>query len=204
MRNDTGDGTRVNASERTRWVCERAREMGFDLCGVAPVEGLEDLGHFPEWLARGYSGEMNYLQDARRGDPRLVLEGARSLIVVALNYNSSPPYSTKIPAGRENEPARGWISRYAWGNDYHEVLKEKLDALAAEMRQKFSEPFDVRVYVDTGPIIERVAAKYAGLGWLAKNTCLINQQLGSWLFLGVMITTLALEPTLAAGAAGAS
>jgi len=201
MRNDTGDGTRVNASERTRWVCERAREMGFDLCGVAPVEGLEDLGHFPEWLARGYSGEMNYLQDARRGNPRLVLEGARSLIVVALNYNSSPPYSTKIPAGRENEPARGWISRYAWGNDYHEVLKEKLDALAAEMRQKFSEPFDVRVYVDTGPIIERVAAKYAGLGWLAKNTCLINQQLGSWLFLGVMITTLALEPTLAAGAA---
>jgi epoxyqueuosine reductase len=175
--------------------------MGFDLCGVAPVEGLKDLGHFPEWLARGYAGEMNYLRDERRGDPRLVLEGARSLIVVALNYNSPLPYSTKIPAGTENEAPRGWISRYAWGDDYHEVLKEKLDALAAEMRQKFSEPFDVRSYVDTGPIVERVAAKYAGLGWLAKNTCLINQQLGSWLFLGVIITTLALEPTLAAGAA---
>jgi epoxyqueuosine reductase len=191
----------VNASERTHWVCKRAREIGFDLCGVAPIEGLEELDHFPEWLAHGYAGEMKYLRDARRGDPRLVLEGARSLIVVALNYYSQRPYSTKLAGNAQSESARGWISRYAWGDDYHEVLKEKLDALAAEMRQKFSEPFDVRSYVDTGPIIERVAAKYAGLGWLAKNTCLINQQLGSWLFLGVMITTLALEPTLAAGAA---
>jgi epoxyqueuosine reductase len=177
--------------------------MGFDLCGVAPMEGLADLHHFPEWLAQGYAGEMNYLNDTLRGDPRLVLEGARSLIVVALNYNSPQPYSTKIPASGESEPARGWISRYAWGDDYHEVLKEKLDALVAQMRREFAEPFEARAYVDTGPIIERVAAKYAGLGWLAKNTCLINQQLGSWLFLGVIITTLALEPTLAAGAAPA-
>ena len=147
----------------------------------------------------GYAGDMNYFRDARRGDPRQVLEGARSLIVVGLNYNSQQPYSTKFSA--QDEPARGWISRYAWGDDYHEVIKAKLDALTAEMRKEFAEPFEARAYVDTGPIIERVAAKYAGLGWLAKNTCLINQQLGSWLFLGVIVTTLDLAPTLAAGAA---
>jgi epoxyqueuosine reductase len=191
----------MNETERTRWVCDRAREAGFDLCGVAPVEGLNELNHFPQWLARGYAADMNYLGDARRGDPRLVLEGARSLIVVALNYNSPQPYSTKLAPRSESEPGRGWISRYAWGDDYHGVLKEKLDALIAHMHKEFCEPFDARAYVDTGPIIERVAAKYAGCGWLAKNTCLINQQLGSWLFLGVVITTLALEPTLPAGAA---
>jgi epoxyqueuosine reductase len=191
----------MNQSERTRWVCARARAAGFDLCGVAPVGGFEELDHFPEWIARGYAADMKYLLDGRRGDPRLVLEGARSLIVVALNYNTDPPGSTKVPASGGNEPARGWISRYAWGDDYHEVIKEKLDALVAAMRKEFAEPFEARAYVDTGPIIERVAAKYAGLGWLAKNTCLINQQLGSWLFLGVIITALALEPTLATSAA---
>src|ERR1700690_358174 len=115
MRNNTGEdaghGARVNAIERTHWVCEQASEMGFDLCGVAPVEGLEDLHHFPEWLARGYAADMNYLRDALRGNPRLVLPGARSLVVVALNYNSPQPYSTKHSAHAVGEPARGWISR---------------------------------------------------------------------------------------------
>jgi epoxyqueuosine reductase len=191
----------MESSERTRWICDRARHAGFDLCGVAPVEGWNELGHFPEWLARGYEGEMHYLRDERRGDPRLVLSGARSMVVVALNYNSPHPYSTKLGPSDATDPARGWISRYAWGDDYHDVIKGKLDALQAEMQAQFGEIFASRAYVDTGPIIERVAAKYAGLGWLAKNTCLINQQLGSWLFLGVIVTTLALEPTIAAGAA---
>ncbi len=99
---------------------------------------------------------------------------------------------------------RGWISRYAWGDDYHEVLREKLNALVAAMRAEFPEPFEARAHVDTGPVIERVAAKYAGLGWLAKNTMLINQQLGSWLFLGVILTTLELAPSLAPGEAPAA
>jgi epoxyqueuosine reductase len=190
----------MNSSERTRWVCDQGRRAGFDLCGVAPLGGLAELEKFPEWLARGYAGEMNYLRGARRADPRLVLEGARSLIVVALNYNAPHPYSTSLAARGNSESPRGWISRYAWGDDYHQVIQEKLAALVAAMRAEFTEPFEARVYVDTGPIIERVAAKYAGLGWLAKNTCLINQQLGSWLFLGVIITTLGLEPTLAGAA----
>jgi epoxyqueuosine reductase len=187
----------VTPADKTLWICERARAVGFDLCGVALVEQLADLAHLPEWLARGYAGEMNYMHDPRRADPALVLEGVRNLVVVALNYNSAFPYSTESAAVPTNESPRGWISRYAWGDDYHEVLHDKLATLLAAMRVEFSEPFDARAYVDTGPVAERVAAKYAGLGWLAKNTCLINEALGSWLFLGVILTTLDLAPTLA-------
>jgi epoxyqueuosine reductase len=198
-------------AERTGWICELARAEGFDLCGVAPVKepagapdqqpapAPEELARLPEWLARGYAGEMNYLNDARRADPARVLEGARSLIVVALNYNTEHPYSTEVLPNDAAESPRGWISRYAWGDDYHEILSEKLEALVAAMRAQFTEPFDARFYVDTGPVIERIAAKYAGLGWLAKNTCLINEQLGSWLFLGVIVTTLELAPSLEPG-----
>jgi epoxyqueuosine reductase len=193
----------MTPAERTRWIGERARTAGFDLCGVVPAspEDLDELSHMPEWLARGFAGEMKYLHDGRRADPRLVLQGARSLIVVALNYNSAQPASTKPLAGANDSARgpRGLISRYAWGDDYHEVIRHKLAALIAEMRARFPEPFETRVYADTGPIVERVAAKHAGLGWLAKNTCLINSRLGSWLFLGVIVTTLALEPTLAPG-----
>jgi epoxyqueuosine reductase len=197
--------------EKTPWICERARILGLDLCGVVALPSpsdafdsngvLNELTRFSEWLARGYAGEMNYLHDARRADPRRILDGARSLIVVATNYNSSPRSATTASAATHTDSPRGWISRYAWGDDYHKVLRQKLIGLIREMRAQFSEPFEARAYVDTGPILERVAAKYAGLGWLAKNTCLINSQLGSWLFLGVIITTLSLDPTLPSGQA---
>jgi len=192
----------MTPAERSRWICERARAVGFDLCGVASAEAFDELKHLPEWLERGYTGEMSYLRDPRRADPRLVLAGARSVIVVALNYNTQHPYSTEAAAWpNAGEPPRGWISRYAWGDDYHEVLGEKLETLLAAMRAQFPEPFEARVYVDTGPVVERVAAMQAGLGWMAKNTCLIHAELGSWLFLGVVVTTLDLAPTLAAGEA---
>jgi len=215
----------MTPAERTQWINDRAHAAGFDLCGVAPVNGelsapensaepeaFKELRRLPEWLARGYAGEMKYLHDSRRGDPRLVMEGAQSLIVVALNYNAPKPLSTvrcsgsscEEGRGAADELPRGWISRYAWGDDYHEVIQEKLKGLIAEMRAEFPEPFEARSYVDTGPIIERVAAKYAGLGWLAKNTCLINSRLGSWLFLGVIITTMELGASLAAGQAPAA
>jgi epoxyqueuosine reductase len=189
----------MDSAGRTRWICEQAREIGFELCGVVPADAFPELAQIPTWLERGHAGEMNYLRDERRVDPRLALEGARSLIVVALNYNSPQPYSTEQAAVRDDVSPRGWISRYAWGDDYHEVLREKLNALVARMHAQWPEPFDARAYVDTGPVVERVAAKYAGLGWLAKNTCLINEQLGSWLFLGVILTTLELEPSLGPG-----
>ena len=191
------------AAEHTLWVCDRSKAEGFDLCGVAPIAPdivFPELARLPEWLARGYAGEMRYLHDPRRADPHQVLDGARSLVVVALNYNADPRASD-VSANHtpESESPRGWISRYAWGDDYHDVIQEKLRTLIDEMRAHFDEPFVARAYVDTGPILERVAAKYAGLGWLGKNTCLINQKLGSWLFLGVIITTLDLAPTLTAG-----
>ena len=189
----------MDLGARTRWVCEQARALGFDLCGVAPADAFAELANYSEWLERGYAGEMAYLRDERRSDPRAALDGARSLIVVALNYNSAQPYSTEQAAVPSEDAPRGWISRYAWGDDYHDVLREKLNTLVERMRVAWPEPFEARAYVDTGPIVERVAAKYAGLGWLAKNTCLINEELGSWLFLGVIITTLHLAPSLAAG-----
>jgi epoxyqueuosine reductase len=205
------------APGRTPWIVERARAAGFDLCGVASLDGqvssaanepsisgaagFDELRYLPEWLARGYAGEMNYLHDPRRSDPHSVLPGARSIVVVAVNYHSPHALSTEMPPAAGDDPPRGWISRYAWGDDYHETILPKLNALISEMRAEFGEPFEARAYIDTGPIIERIAAKYAGLGWLAKNTCLINQKLGSWLFLGVIITTLDLEPSLAPGEA---
>jgi epoxyqueuosine reductase len=189
----------MDSAATTRWICEQARELGFDLCGVAPAEAFPELAQVTTWLEQGHAGEMNYLSDARRVDPRLALDGARSLIVVALNYNPPQPYSTEQAGAREDDFPRGWISRYAWGDDYHEVLREKLNALVARMHEQWREPFAARAYVDTGPVVERVAAKYAGLGWLAKNTCLINEQLGSWLFLGVILTTLELEESLSPG-----
>jgi len=185
---------------RTRWIVSRARELGFELCGVAPAIALEGNSKLPEWLASGYAGEMKYLHDARRADPAAVLPGAKSVIVAALNYNSPRPLSIEaMKAAADADAPRGWISRYAWGDDYHELLLRNLEELLAAMRAEFSEPFDARAYVDTGPILERVAAKHAGLGWLAKNTCLIHQRLGSWLFLGVILSTLDLAPSIGPG-----
>jgi epoxyqueuosine reductase len=184
----------------TAWVVERAIAIGFDLCGVAAAEDLADparVERLDEWLARGYAGEMRYLHDARRADPARVLPGAKSVIVCALNYNTPHPYSTEAAADNAigSEP-RGWISRYAWGDDYHEVLGAKLDQLVAALRKRFGDRFTERSYVDTGPIVERAAAERAGLGWRAKNTCLINRELGSWLFLGVVVTSLDLVSSL--------
>ena len=178
----------MTRSERAARTVELARTAGFDLCGIAPAAEFPELVRLEEWLDRGHAGEMKYLRDERRRSPAQAMPEARSVIVCALNYNTAFPVSTR-PEESAAGP-RGWISRYAWGDDYHDVLGEKLEALIANLRTEFHEPFEARPYVDTGPIVERVAAKYAGLGWLAKNTCLINEELGSWLFLGVILTTL--------------
>ena len=194
---------------QTQRLAEHAKSVGFELCGVAPAEEFEELRRLPEWLERGYAGEMRYLHDARRASAESVLPGTRSVIVCALNYNAAFPYSTSADAiaatldeidEADTRRPRGWISRYAWGDDYHDVMKGKLEELLAWMRTEFGGAFQARLYVDTGPVLERVAAKYAGLGWLAKNTCLISQQLGSWLFLGVILTDLELTPSLPRGA----
>jgi len=121
----------------------------------------------------------------------------RSVIVCALNYNTAHPYSTDAAAALEDGTPRGWISRYAWGHDYHQVMWEKLNTLAASLKERFPQPFAVRAYADTGPVAERIFAKYAGLGWLGKNTLLLNDAYGSWLFLGALFTSLDLLASLA-------
>jgi epoxyqueuosine reductase len=187
-------------------VAEIGRSVGFDLCGIARAAAFPELAHLGEWLERGHAGEMRYLHDRRRNSPSLAMQDARSVIVCALVYNTASPNSTDAPEPNPSDAVagpRGWISRYAWGDDYHKVLGEKLQSFVERLRLEFQEPFEARTYVDTGPVVERVAAKYAGLGWLAKNTCLINEQLGSWLFLGVIVTTLDLPESLGPGEAPA-
>jgi epoxyqueuosine reductase len=182
----------------TVWIVDQAKSLGFDLCGVVRAEKFPELARMPEWLERGYAGEMKYLADPRRSDPQTAMPGIRSVIVGLLNYNTERPFSTDPALPVDDHKPSGWISRYAWGDDYHDVLRERLDALSGSLRERFAEPFEARAYVDTGPVQERVLAKYAGLGWLGKNTLLLNQMLGSLFFLGVILTTLDLEPTLAA------
>jgi epoxyqueuosine reductase len=185
----------MNTAAETAWIIDRASALGFDLCGVVRAEKFPELSLTQEWLARGYAGEMKYLSDRRRSDPQTVMAGIRSVIVCALNYNSPAPRSIDAPQPEGTEP-RGWISRYAWGQDYHEVLRQKLQSLADALPAKFPERHEARIYADTGPLNERVFAKHAGLGWLGKNTLLLNAKLGSWFFLGVILTTLDIPPTL--------
>jgi len=160
--------------------------MGFQLVGAAPAGPSPEALFYPEWLERGYAGDMQYLerQKASRLDIRQIMPDAQSVIVCAVNYNTDRP---KTPLDR----ARAWISRYAWGEDYHETLQKKLRDLAAWVEATYGG--STRAYVDTGPLIERVFAKYAGVGWFGKNTCIINQKIGSWIFLGCIVTNLPLE-----------
>ena len=172
-------------------IKHRAREIGFDVCGVAPVQSFPELAYFREWIDRGYAGTMGYLPRSaeRRSDVRKVLPSAQSVIVTGTYYNSAHPYSTE-----RRDATRGEVARYAWSRDYHHVLGERLDSLLAWMAAQQSEPFEARAYVDTGPVQERVYAQYAGVGWIGKNTCVINPELGSWLLLGAIITSLPLCP----------
>ncbi len=169
----------------------RARELGFDACGIARAEDIPELRFFDQWLARGYDGEMGYLRRTaeRRRDARAVVPGARSVIATATNYNTDRPYTTEIA-----DPSIARVSRYAWGDDYHVVIGKRLDALLVWMHDTSNEPFAACSYVDTGPVLERVYAQHAGIGWIGKNTCLINPQLGSWLFLGEIVCTLDVPP----------
>jgi epoxyqueuosine reductase len=180
----------------------KAGELGFDLCGIAPADSFPELAYLEEWLARGYAGEMAYVSRSadRRADVRNVVPGARSVIVTGTIYNTGsdpgddPTQSCESPHHRGLTPDRANLARYALGDDYHDVLRRRLDALLAWMRAEAPEPFDARAYVDTGPVQERVYAQYAGIGWIGKNTCLINAEHGSWLFLAEIITTLDLQP----------
>jgi epoxyqueuosine reductase len=251
----------------------RAGELGFDLVGIAPATPGRDLDFIQEWLRRGFAGEMAYLSNLKRHNPKFVLPSLQSVICVGLIYDTPVPYSIDVgsrqqaggrkkesgdrsqesgagieafkrsvlnsasdepqsgqpqpslsgrgwpreagtgegadlsfsdfafrssTAGRRDAGApRGWIARYAWGRDYHEIMRSKLEKLRAAINE-FAPEAETRVYVDTGPVSERAFARFSGLGWMGKNTCLINEEKGSWFFLGVILTSLALNPDLPA------
>jgi epoxyqueuosine reductase len=172
-------------------IRELARGCGFELAGVAAALPADDRARYHEWVAAGHAGEMRYLADHRaqvRDDPRNLLPSAKSIICVGKLYETPHPHTTQFT----NEE-RGWISRYAWGDDYHDVLRRGLERLDARLRELHPE-MESRICVDTAPLLERTYARLAGLGWIAKNTCLINQQQGSWFFLGELLTSLEIAP----------
>lgn len=168
----------------------RARELGFDLCGVAPAADLPELSRLREWLDRGYAGEMVYLEKSAdtRADIRRFLPTAQSVIVTGtIYYTKSEPNGA---GGQSTAPAS--VARYAWGEDYHLVLTERLEALVAWMREAHAAPFDAAIFVDKHHVQERVYAKHAGLGWIGKNTCVIHPDAGSWMLLGGIAVSLEL------------
>ena len=178
----------MTPDEKTSLVKSLAAAIGFDRVGVTLARPLDRATYYKDWLARGHAGSMAYLHRnvELRCDPAQILPGASSIICTAVSYKrpASPP-----PAG-----GAGRVSSYARGRDYHVVLRGMLESLRAELQQAIGEPSESRAFVDTGPLIERELAATAGLGWIGKNTMLMHERLGSFLFLGEIVTTLELAP----------
>lgn len=187
----------MNYADKRRIVQRLAESAGFDACGVAPARRVDREAYYRRWLARGAHGEMHYLDRyrAQRTDASVLLAGARSVIVVALSYHRpDKPEASPVPDARAGiRRPRGRIAMYAGGDDYHRVMKSKLFSLVERMRDAIDEPFEAKVCVDTAPIIERDYAMLAGLGWIGKNTLVLTPKLGSYFFLGEIVTTLAIE-----------
>lgn len=174
---------------RSADLIELARAHGFELAGVTTAGQLPESEYYLDWATRGMAGDMHYLTDHRaqkRRDVRNLLPSAKSVLVVGKLYNTEDPYS--VDADLEG---KGWISRYAWSNDYHTSMKQRLTSVAEKIASVTS--CEYKVCVDTAPLLERALAKQAGLGWIGKNTCLINQQQGSWFFLGEILLSLDLQ-----------
>lgn len=193
-----------------------AHQVGFERCGIALVAPLTRGDYVHQWIAAGHAGTMEYLLKNldQRLNPALLLEGARSIIVVALSYHQAIPQGLVTDPSRPREEAvaadvacelgplphghgsdgKGRIAKYAWGEDYHVVVKDKLFAMMRRLETETPEPLAYRVCVDTSPLIEREAAALAGIGWIGKNTLVLHQDLGSYFFLGAVVTTLDLVP----------
>ena len=174
----------------TEQIKAHAQRLGFALIGVTPAEESQTIRLYEKWLENGYAGEMGYLEKhlQLKRDPRHCLPEAKSVISLAINYYTLDPAQALV----EN-PSRGQISRYAWGDDYHEIIRAKLRKLAAFIDETGGKKLKQKIYVDTGPIIEREYAQKAGIGWIGKNTNFINWQSGSWYFLAELLVSVELE-----------
>ncbi|HEY7839782.1 MAG TPA: tRNA epoxyqueuosine(34) reductase QueG [Terriglobales bacterium] len=179
-----------NPQQLHEFAVAEALRQGFDWAGVATAAPPPRLAGVARWLEEGRGGEMRYLE--RRDEEGHYLREAvtrvwpwaRSVLCAAVIYNSHPPEP------QQEDPRRGWISRYAWGDDYHDVLRARLKAWMERLREYAGQPAEFHLTVDTAPLVERAAAAAAGLGWQGKNTCLIHPQRGSWFFLGTVVTSL--------------
>lgn len=182
-------------------IKEKAYDLGFDLIGLAPAECAPHAEAYRRWLAQGYNAQMTWLgrEPERRADPRQVLPGAQSVVVVGLSYFVLNP-----PSELWNDPARGRIARYAWGLDYHDLMLPRLHELGDFVDKEAGKTVNRRAYVDTGPVLERDFAAQAGLGFIGKNTLLINPNIGSYLFLGEILVDVELEYDEPAQDGGAS
>lgn len=180
----------------TQRIQAHAHELGFELVGIIPAARSETIARYRQWVKNGYAGEMHYLEKhlPLKTDVRQLLAEAKSVISLAMNY-----YTVDPPKALAEDPERGQISRYAWGDDYHELIRKRLLALVQFIKQAAEAELKTRVCVDTAPIIEREYAQKAGIGWIGKNTNLIHWQSGSWYFLSEILVSVALEsetPTL--------
>ncbi len=180
----------MDVQSRSQLIKRLAIQAGFERCGIAPTVPISRADYLKNWLAAGRAGTMDYMSryTEMRINPANILEGARSVIVVSLSYNQSPQESLD----ESSELVKGRVAKYAWGDDYHDVLKKKLFAIADELHETLEESFETKVCVDTAPIMERELAAAAGIGWIGKNTLVLNQQQGSFFFLGAIVTTLEL------------
>ena len=177
----------MDSKQLTDDLKRAARDLGFELAGVCPAVTSTGFGRFREWLASGYAGEMHYLaeREAAYEHPASVLEGVRSVVMLAMNYKHQPAARTA--------PGQGRVSRYAWGEaDYHDVIHERLKQLSVMLRAWIPDA-KVRGVIDTAPLLEREFAQLAGLGWIGKNTLLLNKSFGSWFFLAALLTDQQLE-----------
>jgi epoxyqueuosine reductase len=175
-------------------LADFARELGFDSCRIAACSSPPHVEEFDNWLSEGAHGEMGYMArgEEKRRDPQKILPGAKSIIVLALNYfQGAEAGVSPAKSGTAATPATGRIARYAWGDDYHDVIAAKLDKIDIWLREFGGQQ---KCYVDTGPILERDHAALAGIGWHGKSTMLIGEKLGTWFFLAEILTTLELPP----------
>ena len=178
-------------------LLDAAREQGFELAGIAPATPAETAAAYHEWLRDGHAGEMHYLtrDPGRRADPRKVWPQAASILVVGLPYRASEPLQDAW-----DDPTRGRIARYAMGDDYHDVIAEKLRNVLRRAREIGGPEVEGRAYVDTGPLLERDLAARAGLGWWGKNTCILHRDAGSYFFLGALLLNVEVAPDSATSA----
>ena len=177
-------------SPLTQQIQARAHKLGFELVGIIPAAQSETIARYKQWIENGYAGKMRYLEKhlPLKTDVRQLLSEAKSVISLAMNY-----YTLDPPKALAEDPARGQISRYAWGDDYHDIIRQRLSELVDFIKQTAETELQTRVCVDTAPIIEREYAQKAGIGWIGKNTNLIHWRSGSWYFLAEVLVSIALE-----------